>query len=63
MDDILKKRAEAFIKEYGELVEKHKMDFAHYPMYIPDNHGGFKTVIQGTPVDMTPKEADFVPKK
>jgi len=46
MDD----KQKAFMKEYGELVEKHKMDFANYPMYIPDGEGGFKTVMQSVPV-------------
>jgi len=50
MDEETKKKAEAFLKEYGELVEKHKMDFANYPVYMPDGQGGFKTLIQCTPV-------------
>ncbi len=28
-------RKEAFLKEYGELVQKHQVDFATYPQYVP----------------------------
>lgn len=42
----------AFLKEYGELVEKHQVDFANYPVYVPDGQGGFKTIIQSTPVSL-----------
>jgi hypothetical protein len=52
----------AFLKEYGELVEKHQMDFATYPVFVPDGQGGFKIVIQNTPVDMSnhPKKSPFI---
>lgn len=55
-------RAQLFIKEYGELVAKHKMDFATYPMFTPDGEGGFKITVQNTPVDMTnqPVKSPFV---
>ncbi len=64
MNEELKKRQEAFIKEYGELVEKHKLDFATYPVFTPDGTGGFKVVIQNTPVDTTnmPKASPFIAK-
>lgn len=64
MNEELKKRQEDFIKEYGELVEKHKMDFATYPVFTPDGTGGFKLIIQNTPVDMTnmPKPTPFITK-
>lgn len=54
-----------FMKEYGELVEKHKMDFASYPTYVPNGHGGFETIIQNTPVDITnqPKKSPFMAKE
>lgn len=51
-----KERVDVFLKEYRELTEKHKIDFAHYPVYVPDGNGGFKTVLQATPVDITPKD-------
>lgn len=53
MNEELKKRQEEFIKEYGELVTKHKMDFATYPMFTPDGNGGFRVIVQNTPVDTT----------
>lgn len=46
-------RVNSFLKEYGELVEKHKMDFASYPMWVPDGQGGFKTILQNSPVDVS----------
>ncbi len=49
-------KAQAFLKDYGELVEKHQMDFATYPMFVPDGAGGFKIRIQSTPVNLPPKE-------
>ena len=55
-------KAEAFLKEYGELVEKHKMDFATYPVFIPDGKGGFQIVVQSTPVDISnhPQKSPFI---
>jgi hypothetical protein len=51
-----------FLKEYGELVEKYQMDFATYPMFIPDGEGSFKIVVQSTPVDISnqSKKSPFV---
>lgn len=59
---VLEDRAKDFVKEYGELVAKHNMDFATYPMFVPDGSGGFKVTIQNTPVDITnqPKKSPFV---
>lgn len=59
-------KATAFLKDYGELVEKHKMDFATYPVFIPDGQGGFKIVVQNTPVDLPepkPTESPFIAKE
>lgn len=62
--DELNARCKAFVQEYGELVAKHKVDFATYPMFVPDGNGGFKIVCQNTPVDMTnqPIRSDFMSK-
>ena len=58
---MLKEKTEAFIKEYGELVKKHGMDFAHYPMFIPDGTpSGFKVVLQSTPVEVNDKQEAFI---
>lgn len=56
------KKAEEFLKEYGELVNKHQMDMAHYPVFIPDGQGGFKVVLQMTPVDISnePVKSNFM---
>lgn len=58
----LNDRMNSFVKDYGELVAKHKIDFATYPVYIPDGQGGFKTTIQNTPVDITnsPQKSPFI---
>lgn len=63
MDSLNKERAEAFLKEYKELVDKHKVDFVTYPVYMPDGQGGFKTMIQSTPVDTsaTYVKSPFIP--
>lgn len=55
-------RAKAFVEEYGELVKKHKIDFATYPTFIPDGQGGFRVIVQNTPIDMTeqPQKSPFV---
>jgi len=60
--DDLKERSESFIKEYGELVKKHQVDFASYPMFVPDGQGGFKISVQTTPIDLKnrPVKSDFV---
>lgn len=56
MQENIKNRVEAFMKEYGELVQKHQIDIANYPVYTPDGQGGFKTILQATPVDISNKE-------
>ena len=60
-----KVKGEAFMKEYGELVEKHQVDFATYPVFVPDGQGGFKIVIQSTPIDISnqPKKSPFIAKE
>lgn len=61
--EALNNRLNDFVKEYGELVKKHNVDFATYPMFIPDGQGGFKVTVQNTPVDMTnqPIKSNFIP--
>lgn len=58
-------RAEAFLADYGKLVEQHKIDIAAYPVYMPDGKGGFTTVIQQSTVDITdrPHRQPFVEKE
>ena len=55
-------RGQAFLKEYKELTEKHKIDFATYPMFRPTQNGAFEIVMQSTPIDITnqPKPSPFV---
>ena len=55
-----------FLKQYGELVAKHQMDLATYPVWVPDGQGGFKTIIQSTPVPLPAEklvESPFMEKE
>jgi len=49
----LEVRKSNFLQEYGELVIKHKMDFASYPTFVPNPNGHFTVIVQNTPVDVT----------
>jgi len=55
----------AFYDEYQALVEKHQIDFINYPVYIPDGNGGFKTVIQSSPISLKDRavKSPFIPEK
>lgn len=53
-------KGSAFLKEYGELVTKHGVDLATYPVFIPDGQGGFKITVQSTPVVLPPKKDEPV---
>jgi len=55
MTDEHKEKAQKFLDAYGELVKEHEYDFATYPMFVPDGQGGFKIIIQSTPVSMAKK--------
>lgn len=58
------KRIADFIDAYGALVKEHGIDFASYPMFVPDGQGGFKIVVQNQPVDIAnqPVKSPFVPQ-
>lgn len=55
-------KIQLFIKEYGELVEKHGVDFANYPMFVPDKDRGFRVIVQTVPVEMKeqPQKSPFI---
>lgn len=55
MKDEQKEKAQKFLDAYGELVKEHQIDFATYPMFVPDGQGGFKIIVQSTPVDISKK--------
>jgi L-rhamnose mutarotase len=59
-----KERHNLFIKEYGELVQKHGVDFASYPVFVPDGKGGFTITIQNTTVETKkhPVKSPFIAK-
>lgn len=54
-----------FYTEYEELTKKHGIDFANYPVFVPDGSGGFKVIVQSTPVDISarPVKSPFVTEK
>lgn len=45
-----KQRIADFMKEYGELVAKHQVDFVNYPMFQPNEKGKWEIVIQTQPI-------------
>lgn len=55
-------RSQDFIKEYGEPVQKHQIDFGTFPSFAPDGQGGFKVVVHTQPMDIKdqPKKSPFV---
>lgn len=53
----LEVRFQAFIKEYKELVDKHKVDTMAFPMFTPDGQGGYKVIIHQQPVDISNQPA------
>jgi hypothetical protein len=63
MTDEQKEAAQKFLTAYGELVKKHGFDFATYPMFVPDGQGGFKIIVQSTPVPHRPKEEKVIVKE
>jgi len=60
--DAVPDRVKAFVEDYGKLVEKHQIDYATYPVFVPDGQQGFRVIIQNTPVDISkqPKKSPFV---
>lgn len=66
MEQLSQEKADAFVKDYRELVAKHEVDFATYPVYVPDGTGAFKVIIQNTPVHtpkLTESPKEFVEKE
>lgn len=49
----IKTKVESFMEEYGVLVKKYNVDFASYPMFVPDEKGSFKVIVQSTPIDLS----------
>lgn len=56
-------RIKKFTEEYGKLVKEYEVDYATYPVFVPDGQGGFKVVVQASPVDMMEKkDEEFIAK-
>ena len=62
MDEETKVAIDAFLKEYGELVQKHKVDVVAYPMWTPGEKGTWIMSIQTTAVSTKdqPVKSPFV---
>ena len=60
----MEEKIKAFLEEYGVLVEKHKIDFASYPMWVPNKEGHWTMVVKTEPVDISnrPVKTPFVEK-
>lgn len=61
-EQVLQEKKMEFLKRYGELTKEFKMDFATYPMWVPDKNGDFKTIVQSTVVEVPdqPVESNFI---
>lgn len=60
--DPAQERVQGFLTKYGELVKETSIDFASYPVFVPDGQGGFKVIVQNTPVDISnhPTKSPFM---
>lgn len=47
----IQNRAEAFMKDYADLVKKYEIKMTAVPVYAPTDNGIYITMIQGGPVD------------
>ncbi len=47
----IQERAEAFMKEYNELVEKHGIKMSAAPVFVPNERGSWECMVQGGPID------------
>lgn len=58
-----KARIDAFIKDYGELRSKHKVDIASAPSFVPNDRGTWELVINMQPVDVANEliKSPFIP--
>ena len=55
MNDIetdIKERREKFLKAYGKLREEYQIDFASFPVWVPNDRGSFETVMNTDAVDL-----------
>ena len=71
MKNEINPKTQQFLEKYKALVDEMQMDFATYPVFTPDGQGGFKVIIQNTPVELPAREekkeegvpSPFVPEK
>lgn len=58
------KKIQKFLEEYGELTKKHGVDFAAYPVYVPNDKGTFDLTIQTQPIEVQQKKTldEFIKK-
>lgn len=55
-------RAEAFMKDYNDLVQKHQIKIAAVPVFVPNEKGTWECMVQGGPTDVkyTPVKSNFM---
>jgi hypothetical protein len=60
----VQERIDAFIKDYGELRSKHKVDIASSPSFVPNDRGTWELVINMQPVDVSNEliKSPFIPQ-
>lgn len=51
------------MEEYGAIREKYQIDFIAFPQWVPEENGGFKTIMQITPFDLENQNNGFVAKE
>jgi hypothetical protein len=55
-------RVKGFMEAYSKIREEFQVDFGYAPMYMGDGQGGFKTVVNVGPIDLTqtPQPSPFM---
>ena len=52
----MENKIQEFLKEYGELTKKYNVDFAAFPVYMPNEKGTFDLTIQTQPIDLSERK-------
>lgn len=61
--DEVQDRIDAFVKDYGEMRSKHKVDIAAAPSFVPNDRGTWELMINMQPVDISNEliKSPFIP--
>lgn len=62
-------KLQEFLLEYKALVDKHQVDIATFPVFVPDEKGEYKIKLQSQPIELPKVEkkeegipSPFIPK-